>query len=81
MYGLLLVGLGNPGEHYKYNRHNVGFLVTDLLASKFSLSFKSKGDSSYALFSHKGYSVVLLKPQTFMNLSGKSVAKTSNFFK
>lgn len=81
MHGVLLVGLGNPGTQYKNNRHNVGFLIVDFLASKFCVSFKSKGESSFALFPHKGCSVVLLKPQTFMNLSGKSVSQISSFFK
>ena len=74
----LIVGLGNPGEKYKFNRHNVGFLAVDYLidelnASKISSKFKGE------LFKVDNF--LLLKPLTFMNLSGESVKKVKDFYK
>ncbi|NTU69650.1 aminoacyl-tRNA hydrolase [bacterium] len=76
----LIVGLGNPGKEYKETRHNVGFMVLDKLQddlklSEFSYSKKFDADVS------KNKKVVLLKPQTFMNSSGFSVAGFMNFYK
>jgi PTH1 family peptidyl-tRNA hydrolase len=80
---LLVVGLGNPGKSYEGNRHNIGFLVVDALAQAGAFpAFREKfaglwtrGDLA------DGTSAVLLKPQTFMNLSGDSVRAASVFFK
>jgi len=78
----LVVGLGNPGLLYAKNRHNVGFQSLDFLAKKHGLIFDKK--SMNALWTKSviaGQEVILAKPQTFMNLSGKSVAEISRFYK
>lgn len=72
----LIVGLGNPGAKYEGTRHNVGFEVLDNLADKLSISFEPdnglyhKGEGRF-----KGQSVVLIKPTTYMNRSGKAITK------
>ena len=68
----LIVGLGNVGEKYVDTRHNIGFLVVDAIAKKFDVPFKSDQLGDVALVKHKGRFIYLLKPNTFMNLSGKS---------
>ena len=78
MYEKLIVGLGNPGEKYKYNRHNAGFLALDYLIDKFNaskISSKFKGE----LYKSEDY--LFLKPLTYMNLSGESVLLVKNFYK
>ncbi len=79
----LFVGLGNPGTEYESTRHNVGFWWVDALARELKLSLSM--DKSYhglvARTSIHGQTVWLLEPQTFMNLSGKSVAALARFFK
>lgn len=78
----LIVGLGNPGDQYKNTRHNVGFDVIDLLAEKNNISLnRIKFKGVYGEGYIKGEKVILLKPQTYMNLSGESVREISNFFK
>ena len=78
----LIAGLGNPGREYADTRHNVGFMVLDELARRHRLDFNQKKfDSEYASGSMVGEKVVLLKPQTFMNLSGQSVVPAARFFK
>ena len=69
----LIVGLGNPGSEYAETRHNIGFKVVDHIAHSREVVFKTErlGDVCYAKF--KGRTCVLLKPNTFMNLSGKAV--------
>ena len=69
----LIVGLGNPGEEYSGTRHNVGFDIVDFLAQKFEASFSIEKHGLIAGFKYKGHNIFLLKPNTFMNLSGKSV--------
>lgn len=78
----LIVGLGNPGRQYEHTRHNAGFDVMDAFADKYNISISEK--------KHKalcgkgvidGQKVVLAKPQTFMNLSGESVAELLNYYK
>ncbi len=69
----LIAGLGNMGAKYDGTRHNIGFEVVDLLAKEFEVSFKDDYLGDIAEFKHKGRTFVLLKPSTFMNLSGKSV--------
>ena len=69
----LIVGLGNMGPDYDDTRHNVGFEVVDALAKEFEVSFKNDKLGDLAQFRHKGRSITLLKPSTFMNLSGKAV--------
>ncbi len=78
----LIVGLGNPGAEYANTRHNVGFMVADEIAHRYKFSpFKSKFDGLIAEGNIEGEKVMLLKPQTFMNLSGNSVVKAANFYK
>jgi PTH1 family peptidyl-tRNA hydrolase len=79
----LIVGLGNPGAEYAATRHNVGFWFVDLLAAehggRFSSNRKLKGDT--AEVSIAGHKLRLLKPGTYMNLSGESVGAAANYFK
>ncbi len=78
----LVVGLGNPGREYASHRHNVGFMaVDDLARSARADSSKEKFSAEYARMTHAGEDAVLLKPQTFMNLSGQSVQPAAAFFK
>ncbi|MEM1119344.1 MAG: aminoacyl-tRNA hydrolase [Bacteroidota bacterium] len=69
----LIVGLGNMGYEYDNTRHNIGFDVIDYLAKAFDLTYKNATLGDVAEFKHKGRTFVLLKPSTFMNLSGKAV--------
>lgn len=72
----LIVGLGNPGPQYTNNRHNIGWQVMDMLAEKWRVTewqAKYKGESDFVEVSHQNEKILLLKPQTFMNNSGKSV--------
>ena len=67
----LILGLGNPGRKYEGTRHNVGFDVVDLIAARFERSFvQSHPDYVYASVTHKKHPILLVKPLTFMNLSG-----------
>ncbi len=78
----LVIGLGNPGADYRDTRHNLGFMVLDELARSWGVKFKrhSQSNSQKAEFCFKGQSVVLAKPQTFMNLSGYTAAKLSRLY-
>jgi PTH1 family peptidyl-tRNA hydrolase len=69
----LIVGLGNIGVEYDKTRHNIGFMVVDALAAKFNVAFESDRLAFVADFKHKGKSFYLIKPTTYMNLSGKAV--------
>ena len=69
----LIVGLGNMGDEYENTRHNIGFLVVDALAKEHEVSFKNDQLGDIAEFKYKGRTFVLLKPSTYMNLSGKAV--------
>lgn len=69
----LLVGLGNIGAKYDNTRHNIGFEIVDKIAAQYNAEWKSENLGSVAKFKHRGRSYVLLKPSTYMNLSGKSV--------
>lgn len=77
----LIVGLGNIGPEYAFTRHNIGFLVLDSLAKDQKIDFKVDKLASYAEFKHKGKSINLIKPTTYMNLSGKSMAYWMNILK
>ncbi len=78
----LIVGLGNPGRQYNNTRHNIGFDVIDLLSDKSKIDLdRSAFSADYGKGIIFGEDVVLLKPQTYMNLSGKSVVGAINFFK
>ena len=76
----LIVGLGNPGKKYELTRHNCGFLVIDQYAKNNNLSFKSKYNGLYSEQLVQGEKFILLKPQTYMNLSGNCVQKFVNFY-
>ena len=69
----LLVGLGNPGEKYQENRHNIGFKIADALSIKYNAYFETMKYGDITSFKIKGRSIWLLKPSTFMNLSGNAV--------
>ena len=69
----LIVGLGNPGSEYEETRHNVGFKVVDNIAQKRGSSFESSRLGEVSTVRFKGRTFILLKPSTFMNLSGKAV--------
>lgn len=73
MKKFLIVGLGNIGEKYMNTRHNIGFKILDELASAEATTFESEKLGAIAKFRFKGRTFILLKPSTFMNLSGKSV--------
>jgi PTH1 family peptidyl-tRNA hydrolase len=78
----LVCGLGNPGSEYADHRHNVGFMVLDLLAQRARLDFtQQKFEARIAQGTVAGEKVLLVKPQTFMNLSGQSVAPAARFYK
>ena len=69
----LIVGLGNIGDEYSDTRHNIGFTVLDAMAKASNTGFKDKRYGSVCTVKHKGRDFVLLKPSTFMNLSGNAV--------
>ena len=78
---LLVVGLGNPGREYVHNRHNVGHMVVDELARRHDASWRSKFSGRLADVRIDDHKVGLLKPETFMNESGRSVKAAAQFFK
>jgi peptidyl-tRNA hydrolase, PTH1 family len=78
---LLVVGLGNPGREYSSTRHNIGFMVADELARRHDGSWRSKFSGEVADVRVDGARLVLLKPQTYMNESGRSVAAAAKFYK
>ncbi len=78
----IICGLGNPGRQYEGNRHNIGFLVADALAARWKVAFGShKFDAELAQATVAGEKVLLLKPQTYMNLSGTSLGAAARFYK
>lgn len=78
----LLVGLGNPGDKYEYNRHNIGFLAVDAIADTYGFpAYKKKFQGLATEGSIGGEKVILLKPQTYMNNSGQSVGEATKFYK
>lgn len=79
---LLLVGLGNPGSEHKRQRHNVGFMAVDVIADHHNFQpFKKRFQGEVAEGVLNGVKTLLLKPQTYMNLSGKSVGEAAHFYK
>ena len=77
----LIVGLGNPGKQYERTRHNCGFRALDILAQKLNCKVdKGKFQGIYGQTTYKGSKLFLLKPQTYMNLSGKSVLQLSAYY-
>jgi len=78
----LIVGLGNPGQQYEKTRHNIGFQIVDSIAGSENTNLKlRKWDTLYNHISLWGTRMYFVKPQSFMNLSGKSVARFVDFFK
>ena len=77
----LIVGLGNPGREYAHTRHNAGFRCLDLIAEELNCKVdKLKFQGLYSQVSYNGKTLVLLTPQTYMNLSGRSVEQLSAYF-
>jgi len=78
----LFVGLGNPGEKYRGNRHNIGFMAADAIARRYNFPpFRQKFSGLVSEGTIEGERVLILKPETFMNSSGDSVGAAANFFK
>ena len=77
----VIVGLGNPGVQYAETRHNIGFLFIDGWAEILGLQFRAKFQGLWTDTTVQGERIILLKPQTFMNLSGRSVRELIDFYK
>lgn len=79
----VIVGLGNPGDRYSLTKHNVGYIIVDMLAAKVGASFKyeNKFKSQISQINYEGEKVLLVKPETFMNLSGEALRALSDFYK
>ena len=78
----LIVGLGNPGKEYKNTRHNVGYMYLDGVAKEKGLTFeKEKFNSKYTEYNYNGEKVILVKPLSYMNLSGGVVKKFLDYYK
>lgn len=78
----VIVGLGNPGKQYENTKHNIGFITLDYIADKYDIELnKTKFKGLYGEGRIAGEKVILLKPQTYMNLSGESVRDIMNFYK
>lgn len=78
---MLIVGLGNPGKKYENTRHNIGFMVLDKIAEITRGSWKSGFKGEYAIVNIEGANHYLLKPHTYMNLSGESVGEITRYYK
>ncbi|HEY4030798.1 MAG TPA: aminoacyl-tRNA hydrolase [Caulobacteraceae bacterium] len=79
---LILAGLGNPGPKYEHNRHNIGFMAVDAFARRWSFpTFRSKFQGQAAEGTIDDEKVLLLKPQTYMNDSGRSIGEALKFYK
>lgn len=78
----LLIGLGNPGREYRFNRHNIGFMLLDLLVDRYELLgfTRRQGKALITTGDIVGVPVVLAKPQTYMNLSGEAAAGVARFY-
>ena len=77
----LIVGLGNPGKQYENTRHNIGFMVVDKIADSFGVKFdKKKFNADYAVAYYGGEKYILIKPTTYMNLSGEAVGQFVDYF-
>ena len=78
----LIVGLGNPGQKYEHTRHNMGFLTVDMLAEKTGVKLnKVKFKSACNIMNFAGCKCLVMKPQTYMNLSGEAVREAAQFYK
>jgi PTH1 family peptidyl-tRNA hydrolase len=78
---LLVAGLGNPGSRHERDRHNVGWMVVDELARRQDVSLKSKFNGRLGETRLDGHRLALLKPETFMNESGRSISAAARYFK
>jgi PTH1 family peptidyl-tRNA hydrolase len=78
---LLIVGLGNPGDKYSQTRHNVGWMVLDSYLEDLGLSWTKDKNSQISKFSDSGTTIFFIKPQEFMNLSGREVKRFVNMYK
>ena len=78
---LLVAGLGNPGREHAHDRHNVGWMVVDELGRRHDASFRSKFNGRVADVRIGGHRVALLKPETYMNESGRSISAATRFYK
>ncbi len=72
---IIVVGLGNPGKKYANTRHNVGFMIVDEVARKLNVDFKEKEDYFIAEAKINDEDIAIIKPTTYMNLSGRAVKK------
>ena len=78
----MIVGLGNPGKEYENTRHNAGFIIVDKYAEDYNITdFKQKFNGLYAKFTHNKETHILLKPLSYMNLSGTVIKKYASFYK
>lgn len=78
----LIVGLGNPGKEYVNTRHNIGYSLLDYLCSNKKIEFNNeKFDALYAEYNTDNDKIIMIKPTTYMNLSGKAVKKYMDFYK
>lgn len=79
----LIAGLGNPGRKYKKTRHNVGFMFVDQLVSDLGGRFTADKalNCESAVIKHSGYDLIIIKPQTYMNLSGQAVAAVKDYYR
>lgn len=78
----MIVGLGNPGKEYENTRHNVGFMAIDKIALKNHVTLNSKkGNGIYTIFEKEDEKILLLKPLTYMNLSGEAVKALMQYYK
>ena len=77
----MIVGIGNPGKKYETTRHNVGFQTVDVLAKKLGVPMRSRRFKTvHGIGSYAGIKVILMKPQTFVNLSGEAVRSLSKYY-
>ena len=78
----IIAGLGNPGDRYAMTRHNVGFRVTERLEDRLGMRCsRARFHAMVGQGSHAGQQILLMRPQTFMNLSGEAVAEAAQFYK
>jgi PTH1 family peptidyl-tRNA hydrolase len=78
----MIVGLGNPGKKYETTRHNVGFIVVDEIAKQLNIvSYQNKYNAHIATAEYNNQKVLLVKPQTYMNLSGEAVLNLAQYYK
>lgn len=78
----VIAGLGNPGKEYEKTRHNMGFMTMDILEEKTGIKLsKLKYKALYGMGTYKGHKIMLVKPQTYMNLSGDAIREIMNYYK